>query len=77
MEKDIEKELACGHLNDPEEDIHSVVERRLRKYAGESALRLHTGRSRNDQSATNTKLWMLKSMLAAQSEVLRLILVYI
>lgn len=73
MEKDIEIDLKNGRLKDAEEDIHSVVERRLKDYAGESALRLHTGRSRNDQSATDTKLWMMTSIQKAQSELLRLI----
>lgn len=70
MEDDIEQELCInGRLNDPEEDIHSVVERRLQKYAGDAALRLHTARSRNDQSATNTKLWMLKSLQHIKKEI--------
>ncbi|XP_039747439.1 argininosuccinate lyase isoform X2 [Pararge aegeria] len=64
-----------GRLSDPEEDIHSVVERRLHRHAGESALRLHTARSRNDQSATDTKLWMMTSLRRAQTEVINLITV--
>ncbi|GBP10880.1 Argininosuccinate lyase [Eumeta japonica] len=60
---DIQKTLAQHkRLDDPEEDIHSVVERRLTEYAGDAALRLHTGRSRNDQSATDTRLWMLHAL---------------
>ncbi|XP_063359517.1 argininosuccinate lyase [Cydia amplana] len=63
VEKDIEKELSqTGRLSDPEEDIHSAVERRLNAHAGDAALRLHTARSRNDQSATDTRLWMLTSL---------------
>ncbi|XP_023944030.2 argininosuccinate lyase [Bicyclus anynana] len=74
VEQEIEQELSSnGRLNDPEEDIHSVVERRLRAHAGEAALRLHTARSRNDQSATNTKLWMMSALGRAQSELLNLI----
>lgn len=41
----------------PEEDIHSVVERMLREAVGDVAGKLHTGRSRNDQSATDVRLW--------------------
>ena len=41
----------------PEEDIHSVVERMLGEVAGSVAGKLHTGRSRNDQSATDVRLF--------------------
>ncbi|HEX5726206.1 MAG TPA: argininosuccinate lyase, partial [Longimicrobiaceae bacterium] len=41
----------------PDEDVHSLVERLLYEEAGEVAGRLHTGRSRNDQVATDTRLW--------------------
>jgi argininosuccinate lyase len=40
-----------------DEDIHSLVERLLRSEAGSVAGKLHTGRSRNDQVATDTRLW--------------------
>jgi argininosuccinate lyase len=46
-----------GLAEAPEEDIHSVVERMLREAAGAVAGKLHTGRSRNDQSATDVRLW--------------------
>ncbi len=39
------------------EDIHMNVEARLKELVGEPAGRLHTGRSRNDQVATDFKLW--------------------
>ena len=39
------------------EDIHMNVEARLKDLIGEPAGRLHTGRSRNDQVATDFKLW--------------------
>ena len=41
----------------PEEDVHSFVEARLNARIGEAALRLHTGRSRNDQVATDLRLY--------------------
>jgi len=41
----------------PDEDIHSLVERLLGEEAGEVAGKLHTGRSRNDQVATDLRLW--------------------
>jgi argininosuccinate lyase len=41
-----------------DEDIHTAVERRLFELIGEPALKLHTGRSRNDQVATDTRLYV-------------------
>jgi len=40
------------------EDIHMNIESRLAELIGEAAGRLHTGRSRNDQVATDFKLWV-------------------
>ena len=40
------------------EDIHMNVETRLREIVGDAAGRLHTARSRNDQVATDVKLWV-------------------
>ena len=40
------------------EDIHMVTETRLRDLIGEPAARLHTARSRNDQVATDFRLWV-------------------
>ena len=40
------------------EDIHMNIESRLRELIGEPAGRLHTARSRNDQVATDVKLWV-------------------
>lgn len=42
-----------------DEDIHTAVERRLSELVGAAAGKLHTGRSRNDQVATDFRLWML------------------
>ena len=41
----------------PDEDVHSLVERLLFEEVGELAGKLHTGRSRNDQAATDVRLW--------------------
>jgi argininosuccinate lyase len=41
-----------------DEDIHSYVERRLTERIGAAAGKLHTGRSRNDQVATDMRLWL-------------------
>jgi len=42
-----------------DEDIHSLVERLLGEVAGPVAGKLHTGRSRNDQMATDLRLWTM------------------
>ena len=47
------------------EDIHMNVESRLKDLIGEPAGRLHTARSRNDQVATDFKLWVRDQMDAA------------
>ncbi|XP_065182036.1 argininosuccinate lyase-like [Sycon ciliatum] len=41
-----------------DEDIHTANERKLREYIGQVALKLHTGRSRNDQVSTDMRLWV-------------------
>ena len=45
------------HSDEADEDIHSLVERLLYEEVGEVAGKLHTGRSRNDQVATDFRLW--------------------
>jgi len=42
-----------------DEDIHTANERRLKELIGTAAGKLHTGRSRNDQVATDMRLWLL------------------
>lgn len=44
------------------EDIHMTVEARLSKLIGAAAGRLHTARSRNDQVATDFKLWVREAL---------------
>ncbi len=41
-----------------DEDIHFNIERALTKKVGDAGKRLHTGRSRNDQVATDVRLWL-------------------
>lgn len=45
-----------------DEDVHTVNERLLVGICGELGQRLHTGRSRNDQVATDMKLWLRKAI---------------
>ena len=51
------------------EDIHSAVEARLYEIIGETAGKLHTGRSRNDQVATDIKLWIRKAAGAVNVQI--------
>ncbi|MGO4852484.1 argininosuccinate lyase [Phaeovulum sp. W22_SRMD_FR3] len=55
------------------EDIHMNVEARLKEIIGEPAGRLHTARSRNDQVATDFRLWVRDQCDAAQSSITALI----
>ncbi len=52
-----------------DEDIHTAVERRLRELIGDTAGKLHTGRSRNDQIATDIRLFALEAIKHLQSQV--------
>lgn len=47
-------------LQPADEDIHTAVERRLRELIGSVAGKLHTGRSRNDQIATDVRLYLMQ-----------------
>lgn len=51
------------------EDIHMNIEFFLHQKIGDTALKLHTGRSRNDQVATDTRLWVMKSSSLIQKEI--------
>jgi argininosuccinate lyase len=55
------------------EDIHMNVEARLKEIIGEPAGRLHTARSRNDQVATDFRLWVRDQFDAFESGLLALI----
>jgi argininosuccinate lyase len=50
--------LETGLSDSPAEDIHSFVEARLVELTGDAGRKLHTGRSRNDQVATDFRLWL-------------------
>ena len=60
---------ADGLGDAPEEDIHSVVERMLGEAAGPVAGKLHTGRSRNDQSATGVRMYGMESAARIRTEL--------
>src|SRR5205814_10530122 len=42
-----------------DEDVHTLIDRMLHDEVGDVASKLHTGRSRNDQVATATRLWSI------------------
>lgn len=56
----VERELLDGTFAfvASDEDIHTAVERRVTELAGHAGARLHTGRSRNDQIATDLRLFV-------------------
>ncbi len=49
-------------FDDADEDIHTAVERRLIELVGDVGGKLHTGRSRNDQVATDFRLWVMDAI---------------
>ena len=61
---EVRAEFAQGRFETKpgDEDIHTAVERRLKEHIGEVAGKLHTGRSRNDQVATDTRLWLKRKV---------------
>jgi argininosuccinate lyase len=71
----VRAEWAAGTfaLTSSDEDIHTANERRLTELIGPVGGKLHTGRSRNDQVATDVRLWMREEVWAAQQELLTLI----
>jgi argininosuccinate lyase len=57
------------HSGAPDEDVHSLVERLLGEEVGTLAGKLHTGRSRNDQVATDFRLWGMEAGAALEAEL--------
>ncbi|MEZ4735981.1 MAG: argininosuccinate lyase [Caldilineaceae bacterium] len=56
-----------------DEDIHTANERRLTELIGAVAGKLHTGRSRNDQIATDVRLWLRGEIAQLQQHLRQLI----
>lgn len=61
--EEVRREFADGAfaIQPEDEDIHSAVERRLTELVGGVGGKLHTGRSRNDQVATDFRLWVMRA----------------
>ena len=56
----------------PDEDIHTVVERLLTETVGPVGGKLHTGRSRNDQVATDFRMWGMETIAELRGHVVAL-----
>jgi len=54
------------------EDVHLNIERRLTDLIGDAGKRLHTGRSRNDQVATDMRLWLRGAIDALTTQIVAL-----
>ncbi len=65
----VQAEFATGafKVKPGDEDIHTAVERRLKEIVGDVGGKLHTGRSRNDQVATDFRLFTLSAIDSLKS----------
>ncbi|MEM8593931.1 MAG: argininosuccinate lyase [Pseudomonadota bacterium] len=72
--KKIKLEIEKGEFNwsIAQEDVHMNIESRLIELVGEVGKKLHTGRSRNDQVATDIRLWLREQVDLIASELNRL-----
>jgi argininosuccinate lyase len=70
----VEQELETGGFEfaPDDEDIHTAIERRVTQLAGDVGAKLHTGRSRNDQIATDLRLYAKRELTDLAREVLAL-----
>ena len=71
----IARELETGKLeiDTSHEDIHSFIEAELTARTGETGKKLHTGRSRNDQTALDERLYLRRAVPALQGRIITLI----
>jgi len=72
---EVARELGAGTFawQASDEDVHTAVERRLTELVGPAGGKLHTGRSRNDQVATDLHLWLKDATAAAVEAVAGLV----
>ena len=75
--KKIKSEIKSNKFifSDELEDIHLNIETRLFELIGETAGKLHTARSRNDQVVTDLKLWMKKDQISILKKIKHKILI--
>ena len=71
---EIAEEITAGRFKFDKtyEDIHMAIEAGLVEKIGQAGKKLHTGRSRNDQVATDIRLWMRDELELLQSKVAHL-----
>ena len=67
-----EMEAGTFSFHPGDEDIHTAIERRVTELAGAAGARLHTGRSRNDQIATDLRLFAKRELSGIAQRVLDL-----
>ena len=61
-----------GYFDADDEDVHTFVIRKLAESVGELADKIHTGRSRNEQVATDFRLWMKATIRGVQARLVAL-----
>jgi len=59
-------------IEDGIEDVHSQVEKMLTEMIGEAGKKIHSGRSRNDQVATDIKLYLKAEIIEIKEQVVKL-----
>jgi argininosuccinate lyase len=71
---EISEEIEAGRFefDKSAEDIHMAIEAALIRRIGEPGAKLHTGRSRNDQVATDIRLWLRDQIETLQAEIAQL-----
>lgn len=70
----VEQEMSSGSFVfvPSDEDVHTAVERRVTDICGSVGAKLHTGRSRNDQSVTGLRLWCKRRIVDVAEGILAL-----
>jgi argininosuccinate lyase len=70
----VETEVTSGDFvfERDDEDVHTAIERRVTELAGDVGAKLHTGRSRNDQVATDLRLWCRRRLTKVATQVVAL-----
>jgi argininosuccinate lyase len=76
---EISKDIEAGRFefDKSAEDIHMAIEAALIKRIGDPGAKLHTGRSRNDQVATDVRLWLRDEIETLQAGIAQLQKVFV
>ena len=71
--KVVKKDIEAGNINTClYEDIHSLIENELGRLIGDSAMKIHTGRSRNDQIVLDEKLFVKNTIVNTLHSIINL-----